>query len=37
MLVVEVAGMLTLLFYFAGKKACFNEAMACDFLVFLLI
>jgi hypothetical protein len=37
MLVVEVAGMPTLLFYIAGKKACFIGDGAINFLVFLLI
>jgi hypothetical protein len=37
MLVVEVAGMPTILFYAAGKKACFIGDGAIDFLPFFLI
>jgi hypothetical protein len=37
MLVVEAAGMPTLLFCIAGEKACFIGGGAINFLPFLLI
>jgi len=37
MLIAEVAGMSTILFYAAGKKACLLEGGSINFLVSLLI